>query len=175
MERQGLGVPHGKVRLAPHDPRWNTLYLEEKEKLVGLWKDKALDIQHVGSTSIPNILAKPILDIVIGVEDLSASDAMQPAMAGIGYDYPRDVGIPADLIYGKGTPRTHLVHVVVLNSSQWHQYIVFRDTLCAHPSIAAAYEKLKRELAQMYGDDRAKYTEAKGDFVGDVMRRYLSS
>ena len=103
----------------------------------------------------------------------TAKSCRQP-ITRIGYDYPLDVGIPADLIDGKGTPRTHPVHVVVLDPSQWQQYIVFRAMLRANRALATGYEKLKKELANIYADDRAKYTAAKADFVGDVMKRHLT-
>jgi len=164
-----LGVPHRRVVLVPYQETWAKLYIEERDRIKAVWGEVALDIEHVGSTSIPGIHAKPIIDIVIAVNELSDSDRMQNKMESLGYDYPRDVGIPGECVYGKGGPRTHIVHVTESRSSQWLNYLLFRDSLRSNAGLAQEYQQLKLALAEKYAEDRAKYTDRKASFVRKVV------
>ena len=165
-----IGVRHGEVVLVPHDPAWSTIYRAEADRILEACGEWVLAIEHVGSTSIPGIHAKPIIDLAIGVTDLADADKMAPAMRSIGYDYPRDVGIPDQFVFGRGHPmRKFIAHVQVYESDHWNDYLTFRDRLRAHPQLASEYEALKLALAQQFHNDRATYGDHKTEFVAKVL------
>ncbi len=162
------GLPPGSVVLADHNPRWAELYEEEAARIREALGPVVLAMEHYGSTSIPGIKAKPIIDILVGVASLDDALNHIAAMSAIGYDYAADAGVPMHHIFGKGVARTHLVHFVEYDSYRWHEAVRFRDRLRAEPDEAAAYERLKTELAAMHPNDRAAYTEGKTTFVERV-------
>lgn len=171
-ETFGLGVKHLTVRLAVPNARWHEAYLQEEARIRKALGPLALDIQHFGSTSIPDIKAKPIIDILIGVRRFEDGLACVGPMEQIGYDYAGADIVPHDHIFGrglKGETRTHLAHVVEYQGYNWKRDILFRNRLRADPALALAYEELKIELAQKYAESRAAYTAAKKDFIDKVL------
>ena len=166
--RPPLGLEGGKVVLAENDPLWQALYEAEKQRLLDAIGPQILDIQHFGSTSIPGIKAKPILDILVGLPDFDAGNALVAPMTALGYDYVGIEMVPNDHLFGLGEPRTHLVHAVVHGGYHWNRNLRFRDQLRAQPSLAAAYEALKIDLAVRFADNRAGYTAAKQSFIDKI-------
>ncbi|HHT28294.1 MAG TPA: hypothetical protein GXZ82_13765 [Firmicutes bacterium] len=172
-----LGLERGKVRLTDHDPRWISLAQETITRLWDIFGSTATDIQHVGSTAVVGIKAKPIIDIAIAVHDLAAVETLTPALAAAGFlrcpwstsdqmlfaigDYTIPQGI-----------QTHYIHVVTAGSTAWRDYINFRDYLNAKPAVAIAYEALKIRLAHEHGCDngREKYLAGKHDFIVQTLR-----
>jgi GrpB-like predicted nucleotidyltransferase (UPF0157 family) len=168
----GLGVGNKCVTLAESNARWLEAYRLEEAGIRGALGDLALDIQHIGSTSIPSIKAKPIIDIAVGLRRLDDGLACIKPMEAIGYCYAGTDLVPDDHIFGRdieGQTRTHLVHVVELGGANWNHFILFREKLRANPDIAEAYEALKIGLAAQYADNRAAYTASKKDFIGKVL------
>jgi GrpB-like predicted nucleotidyltransferase (UPF0157 family) len=132
--------------------------------------DQILCIEHAGSTSIPGLCAKPIIDVVIGVVAWSVAEQFVPLMERIGYGYAGDGGVPNHRIFGRGRRlRTHLVHAVVAGSRGWRNHIGFRDALLKGPRLVEEYSLLKSELAAVFPDDRPSYTRAKGRFIEKVL------
>ncbi|MDE1995139.1 MAG: GrpB family protein [Rhizobiaceae bacterium] len=172
----GLGVTHKHVTLAEPNERWAEAYTLAEAAIRQALGDLALDIQHFGSTAIPGIKAKPIIDIAVGVRHFEDGLACVGPMESIGYDYAgRDI-VPDDHIFGRGIAgqtRTHLVHIVEHGGANWTRFIVFRDRLRAEPDLAEAYETLKIELAGEFADNRAAYTEAKRTFIDQVVAQSL--
>jgi GrpB-like predicted nucleotidyltransferase (UPF0157 family) len=171
-ETFGLGVRNQAVRLAASNARWHEAYLLEEARIRDALGPLALDIQHFGSTSIPAIRAKPIIDILIGVRRFEDGLACIGPMEKIGYDYAGADIVPDDHIFGrgiKGETRTHLAHVVEYQGYNWKRNILFREKLRADPALALAYEELKIELAEKYAESRAAYTAAKKDFIDRVL------
>jgi GrpB-like predicted nucleotidyltransferase (UPF0157 family) len=160
-----LGLERGAVRLAPHDPRWAALYAGEEARLREALDGLLLDIQHFGSTSIPGIHAKPILDILAGVRRREDVLERRAQLQALGYGYVPGAGVPGHHVFGKGAPRTHLLHVVEHGGPSWTENLRFRDRLRADPALAAEYDALKLRLAAAHPGDRARYTEEKGAFV----------
>jgi GrpB-like predicted nucleotidyltransferase (UPF0157 family) len=168
-----LGLEHGINRLAPYSPDWPSRFTVESKKLSDVCGKYILAIEHVGSTSIPGMLAKPIVDILIGVEALNNAEKMIPGMESIGYDYPGDIGIPDDRIFGRDPGfRKYLVHVVVINSTRWTRYIDFRDALRQDVKLADEYCELKTAIVRKHPEGRAKYTELKSDFINRVLEQW---
>lgn len=166
-----LGLERGLVRLVPHDPRWAGLYREEAARLRAALGDLLVDVQHYGSTSIPGIRAKPILDILAGVRRADDVLGRLPELEALGYEHAHWAGVPGHHVFGKGKPRTHLLHVVEHGGPDWRENLFFRDQLRARPELAAEYDALKRRLAQAHAADRPRYTAAKTDFIQRIRRQ----
>lgn len=165
-----IGLAHGHVRLAEPSPRWAIFFDQEAALLVPALPHGA-KVEHCGSTSVPSLPAKPILDVLIGVPVPLNVPQLRRALEPLGYDYTPQAGVPGHEIFGKGQPRTHLLHIVPLKGVAWDRMIQFRDALRAEVALASEYADLKRQLAARFSTDRAAYTEAKGEFVDRVLRR----
>lgn len=160
----GLGLEQGVNRLVEHNPLWARVFEEEAARLRLALGDAALAIEHYGSTSVPGLRAKPIIDIQIGVDRIERGIEFIEALTALGYDYAGDQGIPEHHIFGLGVARTHLTHVVVFESEQWRRSLRFRDRLRADPVAREAYQALKEALATTT-TSRADYTAKKTAFV----------
>jgi GrpB-like predicted nucleotidyltransferase (UPF0157 family) len=165
-----LGLPPGENYLVPHDPEWAALFEDERAKLRAVLPAEAMDIQHVGSTAVPGIQAKPIIDIAIAARRYMMADEWQDRMASIGYDYPGDIGIPDHRIYGRDRlARIFLVHVVDADGMPWRGYIRFRDRLRSDRAMAMEYEALKLSAAREHPIGRDLYTRFKASFIDTVL------
>jgi GrpB-like predicted nucleotidyltransferase (UPF0157 family) len=162
-----LGVPGGETYLVPHDPRWSARFDEEAQRLRAVLPPEAVEIQHIGSTAVPGLQAKPIIDIGIAATNHRVADEWQTAMSSIGYDYPGDIGIPEHRIYGRDPGiRRFLVHVVDADGQRWKDLLRFRDLLRQDPQLAAAYQTVKEAAAARHATGpRANYTNAKAEFI----------
>jgi GrpB-like predicted nucleotidyltransferase (UPF0157 family) len=167
--RYGLGLEPGVNRLVEHNFLWATAFAEEAARIKAALGDLALAIEHYGSTSVPGLRAKPIIDIQIGVADINDGLRFIGPMAELEYDYAGDQGIPEHHIFGRGKARTHLAHVVVYRGNQWFRSLRFRDRLRSEPDVRAAYEALKLKLADST-TTRAEYTAGKAAFIDWVCR-----
>lgn len=163
-----LGVPHGKVVLADSDCGWPALYAAEVARIVPAIGSHVVAIEHFGSTSIAGIKAKPIIDILVGLRRFEDGDLLVAPLAALGYDYVGTQMVADDHLFGLGVVRTHLLHAVVHGGYHWMRDLRFRDRLRADPGLAAAYERLKIDLARRFGDDRAAYTAAKQTFIDAI-------
>jgi GrpB-like predicted nucleotidyltransferase (UPF0157 family) len=167
--RLGLGLEHGVNRLAAHNPLWAGAFAAEAARIreglaaAGLG-ERVLGLEHYGSSAVAGLMAKPILDLQIGVEDIADAVAFVPAMVGLGYDDAGDQGIPQHRIFGLAQPRRVLAHVAVFESEAWFETLRFRDRLRVDPRARAAYQTLKLDLARTTAN-RAEYTAAKTAFV----------
>lgn len=141
---------------------------EERLRIAIAMKRLPQAIEHIGSTAIPGILAKPIIDILIGMRALPLSDAIEP-LVRLGYEHVPGAGGEERLHFRRGTPRAFHVHVVLHDGAAWRRHVIFRDWLNLHPELAKEYEALKVELCARFADDRAAYAEAKTPFVERVL------
>lgn len=172
-----LGLKRGTVKLVPHDPQWATLFAAEERLLRSAFGDVILAVEHIGSTAIPGIPAKPIIDINVGVASLEVARAMKPQFGKLGYEHrPYVAGqTKEDLqwqeLYVKGPEenRTHHVHVTVFSSSYWMNDLLFRDYLLRQEERARQYAKLKTELATQHASDRTRYTQGKEEFIRETL------
>lgn len=164
-----LGLARGEVRLAEPTSRWAALFQEESFRLNAALGTSGAVVEHCGSTSIPGIPAKPILDILVGIPEPLDVASVRAALATLGYEHATWAGVPGHEVFGKGHPRTHLVHVVPLHGAAWARMLHFRDALRADGSLAAEYSALKRQLADRYPNDRSAYTDAKAALVERVL------
>jgi GrpB-like predicted nucleotidyltransferase (UPF0157 family) len=155
------------IQLAPPNPGWPARFEQERvalEKAIGEWTRGG--IHHVGSTAVPGLEAKPIIDILAGIPDLETARACFGPLADLGYLYAPY--LPEEMHwFCKPHParRTHHLHLVPSGSQRYHDELAFRDRLRSDPQVAGRYASLKRELAERHRDDREGYTEAKSAFV----------
>lgn len=159
--------------VVPYDPAWPASYEEERRRLARVFPDAA--IEHVGSTAVLGLGGKPILDIMVGVLDLREVEERIRAVEGLGYRYvpEYEASLPGRRYFRKprARPSTHHLHCVSRESAFWERHLRFRDHLRSNPGDARRYEALKRRLAAVHGSDRVGYTEAKGRFIEEVLRR----
>jgi GrpB-like predicted nucleotidyltransferase (UPF0157 family) len=159
------------VRIVPYDTSWPARFEQEKARIsaaIGRWTTGP--IHHVGSTAVPGLAAKPIIDILAGVEDLPFSRACIGELNKLSYHYaPYRTDEMHWFCKPDRTHRTHHLHLVPNGSPRYRAELAFRDTLRARPDRAGEYAELKRRLASEYRDDREAYTGAKQDFIAWVL------
>lgn len=161
-----------KVTVVDYSPVWPGLFAEEKRLLeTALGKDAAL-IEHVGSTSVVGLAAKPIIDIMIGLHDFSVADSLVSKITGLGYEYiPKyeDV-MPYRRFFVRRSNgvNTHQIHMVGVGGEFWERHLLFRDFLRENPARAGEYAALKRSLAELEWKDTNEYADAKTAFIKAV-------
>ena len=169
-----IGLKRGTVELLPHQPLWEDVAARTIMLLKSLLNDVAIDIQHVGSTSIQNVCAKPIIDIAVGVKTL---DSIMPHVELLGKNgiVFRKEDVKEQLLFVIGDfeneIRTHHIHVVEWNSVAWKNYINFRDYLNAFPECAKEYDDLKKRLAEKFANNREEYTAGKHELIDKILKQ----
>jgi len=165
-----IGLRRGIVELIPHQEEWRTAFEKEKKRLMGAGKGIVIDIQHVGSTSIKGIPAKPIIDMTGGVKNIKDIKKLVEPLSSLGYAFYRQFGNEYLFIKESKAKRTHHLRVLKYKGSKWKTDALFRDYLLSHPKRAKAYGILKKKLAKQYPADRVRYTEGKNTFVETTIR-----
>lgn len=171
-----IGLKRGSVQLVPYNDNWKKLFEEEKAKLIEALGDLAIDIQHIGSTSIVGMMAKPIIDIDVGIKNVDNPRLVEQIVDSLrpfGYEWRRLNSTPDHHIFVKGPEdkRTHYLHVVEHKGQIWNNDVLFCDYLNIHETEAKAYENLKLALSEKYTDDREKYTKGKKFFINELLRK----
>jgi GrpB-like predicted nucleotidyltransferase (UPF0157 family) len=164
------------VVIVDYNPGWPTIYEEEKALVLAAIGEYIEEIHHVGSTAVPGLGAKPIIDMMIGIPDLALVEKCVQPLQSLGYEYLGEYGIPGRHYFRKPpgpfasfAQRTHHIHMMETNHSEWRKHTLFRDYLRTHPEDAHQYEELKRELAVKFGSDRDAYTDAKTPFIEAIL------
>jgi GrpB-like predicted nucleotidyltransferase (UPF0157 family) len=163
-----LGVTRGQVVIADSDPDWPSAYAEIAAGLQAALAGLGARIEHVGSTSVPGLAAKPIIDVAVAVEDDTIIGRVIRAVQLAGWIYRGDQGAEGGHVFALDDRPDHRIahlHVVLAGDPQWTRYLAFRDRLRQDPAARAAYEALKRQLAVQFPGDRKGYTEAKESFI----------
>ncbi len=159
------------LEIADYDSGWPELFRIERERLATAVGPQAVEIQHVGSTAVPGLAAKPVIDIAVGIKKYPWPSTSIDAIVALGYEHKGEHGIARRHYFRKGVPRTHHVHVHELNSEQYTGHLVFRDYLRRHPEAARQYEVLKRGLVRTVRGDHRAYEEGKAEFIRDTIAR----
>jgi GrpB-like predicted nucleotidyltransferase (UPF0157 family) len=157
------------IELVEHDPSWAGLFEEERGRLARIFDGHAVGIEHIGSTSVPGLCAKPIVDVLVGLPELELSEEQVEAMEGLGYEFLGEYGLSGRLFFRKH-PRTHHVHVVEYGGVHWDRQLTFRDALRTDADERQRYDAFKRRLAAE-GHPRDVYTELKTPFIREVEAR----
>ena len=166
------------VVIVDYDPQWPTLYEEERDRILAVVGDLVVAIEHVGSTAVPGLGGKPIIDIMPWVRSLADAERCIEPLEGIGYEYVPEYNdlLPERRYFHKGPPqgRTHHLHMVEQTGEFWDRHLLFRDWLRTHPQDAQEYYRLKKELAARFGRDREGFTDAKTPFIESIVARARS-
>lgn len=156
------------VQVVDYDPAWPAEFRAEADRIRSALGECCVAVHHIGSTAIPGISAKPILDLLLEVDDLLQLDARTPALTAIGYEAKGEFGIPGRRYFRKDSPtgiRTHQIHSFEVGSAGSDRHLAFRDYMRAHPAVAQSYGVLKLRLAACHPDDIEAYMDGKDGFV----------
>jgi GrpB-like predicted nucleotidyltransferase (UPF0157 family) len=166
------------VIIVEYDPRWPAWYEEEKQLILKAAGDLVLAIEHIGSTAVPGLGGKPIIDIMPGMRSLADAERCIQPLQSIGYEYVPEYNdlMPERRYFHKGPAeaRTFHLHAVELASDFWERHLLFRNWLRTHPEDAQEYYRLKKNLAARFGRDREGFTDAKTPFIESVVARARS-
>lgn len=173
----GVGLARGSVHLSPHDPRWAEVYAAEARAVRAALGEALLGMEHVGSTAVPGLDAKPIIDLMAGMRDSGATRAAVPVLERLGYvhrearEHLGEAGPPPYMLLVRGpeSRRTHHLRLNVHGGADWTAQILFRDHLRAHPEATALYAAEKRRLAAAFPADRAAYTAGKEPLIRRIL------
>jgi GrpB-like predicted nucleotidyltransferase (UPF0157 family) len=162
------------VVVAPYSSGWPDLFSPEYAVLSSLFPPPAFRIEHIGSTAIPGLPAKPIIDLMLGASSLREVETQIAGLARLGYEYlpEHEQVMPERRFFAKpvNRPRLFHLHAAVLGETFWNEHLLFRDALCNNPRLAAEYGSMKLRLAAQFGEDRDGYTNAKSSFITSVIR-----
>lgn len=171
-ETDNVGLARGTVKLVPYNPAWQDRFSVEEALLCQKLGLNKANIQHVGSTAIPGILAKPIIDIAILVDSLALADVWAKALAEIGYwDKGPQPDMPTRRFFAKGPENKRTIYLHLVTSEEFERLIRFRDSLRADSTLAKEYSDLKQQLATSFANNRAYYTSQKDSFIQGVLRQ----
>ena len=161
------------IEVVPYNQDWPRLFCIEAEQIAAALAGEMTAIHHIGSTAIPGIKAKPILDFLVEVRSIEAVGAFDEQMVALGYVPRGENGIPGRRYFTKdtGQVRSHHVHVYQAGHPEIERHLDLRDYLRAHPQEAEAYSRLKEDLAEKFRHDSLGYTEGKTDFIREKNRR----
>jgi len=171
--------PPIRVELLPHDPAWAQLAGAEREALFGALGDVLLVVHHIGSTAVPGIHAKPVVDLMPVVRDLDALDARRGSLEGLGYQWWGELGLQGRRYCTKDDPGTgkRLVqlHAYADGASDIARHLAFRDFLLRHPEVAADYDREKLRCQRLHPEDSHAYGDCKSDWIRTVEARALAA
>ena len=163
-----------KVEVVPHNPQWRDAFEAEARHVAATLGENAAAIHHIGSTAVPNIYAKPVIDMLVEVGDIALLDGQSSAMESLGYEVMGEFGIPGRRYFRKETPegiRTHQIHAFEAGSAEAERHLAFRDYMIAHPGDALMYSELKRKLAAEHPLSIDGYMDGKDAFIKEIDQR----
>jgi GrpB-like predicted nucleotidyltransferase (UPF0157 family) len=169
-----LGLSRGSARIVPYDPTRALEYDAEKERLLGAFSSKIIAIEHIGSTAVPGMWAKPIIDMNVAIDSIEDISEFIEPLSQLGYQYMPERRFVDRFFFPKGPEslRTHHLNLVELGSGTgWLNSLLFRDYLRANGAAKDQYEVLKKNLALRHANDRDKYTTAKSNFIAEILSR----
>lgn len=176
-----IGLEKGIVKIEKYDPHWQEEFNVEKENLEKIFGDVAKSIEHMGSTSIIGLSAKPIIDIAVGVDDLKDIGKVQEEILKFSHYTIKEDNAVGEILMRRGSPLqageiipghiTHFIHVMEINGRKYKDTFAFRDYLRLNHDVLKEYQNLKQKLAIEYKNDRKAYTKAKDEFIKSVLSK----
>ena len=166
-----IGLKSGTVKLSRHSARWDQLYSIEAQRLHHTLAPSRYSLEHIGSTAVPGLAAKPIIDMALRVPSFKRLAFWIRQLEKAGYLYKGEYGLPGRHFFVLGNPVTHHLHLVATGCEHWDRWLLFRDYLRANPAEAARYNELKRSLAVTYAKNRDAYTKAKTPHIDRMLVR----
>lgn len=165
-----------QVQVHPPNPQWGKDFAAEATQVALALGNNVVQVHHIGSTAIPNIYAKPVIDLLVEVNDINQVDRCNAAMAALGYSILGEFGLPGRRYFRKDNAeghRTHHAHIFQTGSPAVVRHLAFRDFMIAHPDCAQQYSDLKRALAAQHPEDIDGYMDGKDEFVKAMEQRAL--
>jgi GrpB-like predicted nucleotidyltransferase (UPF0157 family) len=171
-----LGTKGGHIEVVAYRAEWPALFEKEAAWIREACGDWVIAVEHIGSTSVPGLAAKPILDIMPGLAQTDDGHRTVEGMRRIGYEYHGEHGMPGRFHFDRGVSGATVVHVHMfeVGTYNWRRHLAFRDTLRRDAAVAAEYQRLKIDLAIRFRNDRKAYTDAKSAFVQAVVAKALA-
>jgi GrpB-like predicted nucleotidyltransferase (UPF0157 family) len=163
-----------KVEVVPHNPQWRDAFEAEAKQVAAALGEHVVAVHHIGSTAIPNIYAKPVVDLLVEIRDITEVDNRSSAMESLGYEVMGEYGIPGRRYFRKDNAegiRTHHLHAFEAGSAEVERHLTFRDYMVAHPVDAQRYSELKRRLAEEHPQSMDGYMDGKDGFIKEMERR----
>jgi GrpB-like predicted nucleotidyltransferase (UPF0157 family) len=173
--KTSIGLTPGTVKLVPYSAEWPGEFLKESGRIRSALGSKALAVEHIGSTAIPGLDAKPIIDIAVAIESLADMPTCVVRMAKAGYEYKGEHGLPGRHFFTSGEPTRFHAHVVEQTSNHWRVWLQFREHLLANEAVRNEYNKVKGELARQHAHNRDAYTAAKNPFISRILKQIGSA
>ena len=170
---RSLGADGVTVQLVPHRPEWALVFQMEAERILRACGGTVVAVEHIGSTAVPGLVSKPILDIMPGIVRLEDGPGTIRPLEALGYSCRGEHGIPGRLYFDllrDGRSVAH-AHMFVIGTEDWTRHLLFRDYLRGHPDAAREYAELKIALATRYREDRVSYTDVKTGFIRSIVER----
>lgn len=167
-----IGLKRGTVDVIPYNPEWATEFEREKARILNACGNKIVAVEHIGSTSVPGLAAKPIIDIAVGVKRLQDAKLLLSCLKKLDYHFYKEFQRQR-LFVAKGPDekRTHYLHVMRYNGAKWKTDRLFRNYLRTHPKAVREYSDLKQKLAQAHPDDRQAYADGKTAFISAIIAK----
>ena len=173
MKRSGfMALKRGTVELEEYNTKWAKEYEKEEKLLKKLLGKRIVEIHHIGSTSIPGLMAKPVIDILLVVDDLDHISEIEEILKDYDYENRGPQGVEDRMFFAKGPEdaRTHYIHFTTKNSNTYVNQLYFKRYLLEHEDYLKKYCDLKKQLAEKYPTERKKYTSGKNDFITEVIK-----
>ncbi len=158
-----------EIVVVDYDPGWPAQFEEERARIAAALGDAAVGIEHVGSTAVPGLVAKPIIDILVGVRDFAAAGDYVERLKTIGYGRSESRSPGTRMSFNRGQPETHHLHIVEHEGAEWRRLLCFRDFLRENPGEARRYGFLKKELACRHRTDAYSYSDGKAPFIESAL------
>ena len=171
----GLGLQYGTVRLSAARREWRELAEELAETIRQALDHDAVSVEHVGSSAVPGLAAKPIIDLAVGLRRPVPLESLRTSLEQVGYQFRGDAGDQGGLVFVlEDQPKHRVVHLHVVDhgGEQWHRYLSFRDLLLMNADARERYERTKRELAKRFPNDRKAYSAAKQSLVSSLLEQH---
>ena len=166
---KAAGLPEGIVKLSSYTPGWVRLFRNERRRLRRYLGGDPCRIEHIGSTAVPGLPAKPIIDIAVRIRPRPRLAGLVQTLESAGYEYKGEYGLPGRHFFVRGNPVTHHLHIVFRNQPHWVRWLAFRDYLKGHPEELSQYAALKSSLAKRFARKRVMYTRSKTSFVTRIL------
>jgi GrpB-like predicted nucleotidyltransferase (UPF0157 family) len=159
-----------EIKVVTYNLEWPQMFEQEAKRLKEIFGELAINIYHKGSTSVPNLMAKPIIDITIEVEDIAKVAQLNEALSFIGYNAHGEFGMPLRRFFTKGNPRSHHLHIWDKGHAEITKDLLFRETLIQNETARSAYENLKQKLSEQHQFEPDQYTFGKDRLIKEILR-----
>lgn len=167
-----IGLKRGTIQLLPHDPAWAAVFQAERQRILNRITDPVVHISHIGSTAIRGIIAKPVIDVAISIEDYALGHACVEPLKELGYVYKGNNGIPDRHYFRTDAEVVKFhIHMFPVGNPKLRDHLLFRDYLNTNQEEAQRYDALKRGLMQQFPNDREAYTLGKSDLIQEILKR----